>query len=161
MPFLAPSFPTFCAMTTPASRWILGETYEDGQVIFRAGDPGEEMYFIQEGEVDITFGEGDDQTLLIRLGKGQFFGEMALLDRYPRSATAIARGNCRLTAMGKESIRESMQSRPEVTLTLIRHLCSRVRALSQAIEDLARTGAIPHDRVHHILMSSEEDEGAR
>src|ERR1043166_19578 len=67
------------------------QTYQAGAKIFQEGDPGDGLYIIVEGEVQITCLVGQDQRrVLSQLGPGDFFGEMAVLDSQPRSATATA-----------------------------------------------------------------------
>ena len=66
-------------------------TYKAGRNVFQEGDPGDGLYIIVEGKVQITCLVGQDQRrVLSRLGAGDFFGEMAVLDNQPRSATATA-----------------------------------------------------------------------
>ena len=69
--------------------------YDAGETIFQAGDEGNCMYVVQAGEVDVMVGE----TLIETIGPGGIFGEMALIDRSPRSATIVARADCRLVAL--------------------------------------------------------------
>ena len=76
----------------------LGRTYEDGEVIFREGDKGEGMYVIQAGKVKITKQTTSGEVTLSVLEDGDIFGEMALFDKLPRSATATASGEARVPA---------------------------------------------------------------
>ena len=67
--------------------------FEQGHVLFHEGDEGEDMYIIQSGSVAIKKRVKDGETTLAVLEKGDFFGEMAILERLPRSATAeVGRG---------------------------------------------------------------------
>lgn len=71
-------------------------TYQRQELIFRQGDPGLGMYIIERGSVEIVSGPAN--TLLAELHEGEFFGELALLDDSPRSASATAKEEC--TALG-------------------------------------------------------------
>ena len=70
----------------PRSRLLVG--FAAGQEVFREGEPGAEMYIIEDGEVEIVKQHGATEKRLSRLGPGDFFGEMALLEDRPRSAGA-------------------------------------------------------------------------
>jgi CRP/FNR family transcriptional regulator, cyclic AMP receptor protein len=66
------------------------DEYGVGDVIFEEGTTGRELYVVLDGEVEIAKLVGDRKTVIITLGKGEFFGEMAVIDGSARSATAIA-----------------------------------------------------------------------
>ena len=70
--------------------------FQPGDVIFREGEPGSSFYLIAEGTVRISKGEGEDAETLDLIEAGQVFGEMAVIDGKPRSASAIAETACRL-----------------------------------------------------------------
>lgn len=96
---------------------------EDGSVIFDEETPGDVMYVILEGEVDI-FANG---VLVETLGPGDLLGEMALIDSKPRSASALTRSNCRLAPVGEERFLEMVQGTPEFSLHVMRILADRLR----------------------------------
>ena len=64
--------------------------YSVGDVIFEEGSTGRELFVVLDGEVEIAKVNGDRKTVIVTLGKGEFFGEMAVIDGSSRSATAIA-----------------------------------------------------------------------
>src|SRR4051794_10031810 len=69
------------------------KNYDDGQVVFAQGDPGDAMYFLVQGEVRVevrTDATGTSRKTLTVLQSGDYFGEMSLFDQKPRSATAVA-----------------------------------------------------------------------
>lgn len=96
---------------------------EDGSVIFDEETPGDVMYVILEGEVDI-FANG---VLVETLGPGDLLGEMALIDSKPRSASALTRSACRIAPVGEERFLEMVQGRPEFSLHVMRILADRLR----------------------------------
>ncbi len=70
---------------------VTEKTYAPGEIIFRRGDTADCLYVINAGEVEvIQGGEGENETILARLGEGEYFGEMALLSNAPRNATIRA-----------------------------------------------------------------------
>ena len=68
------------------------ETFQDGQVIFADGSNGDWIYVLDEGEVEISKMAGDRRIIIEVLKPGDIFGEMAYIDKTPRSATATAKG---------------------------------------------------------------------
>lgn len=96
---------------------------EDGAVLFDEETPGDIMYVILEGEVDI-FANG---VLVETLGPGDLLGEMALIDSKPRSASALTRGECRIAPVSEERFLEMVQGTPEFALHVMRTLADRLR----------------------------------
>src|SRR6478672_1943945 len=96
--------------------------------LFRAGDDGDAMYLIEGGKVRISVGatDGRDMTLT-ELGRGDFFGEMALLDGQRRSADAIVAEDARLAVLSREHFLSFVHSSPEVALELLTALANRLR----------------------------------
>lgn len=100
--------------------------YEDGQIIFLEHEPGNELYIIQEGKVKITKLVGNNEVLLAVLKKGDIFGEMALLDNKPRSASAIAFGPTKLMAINRANFEPTVQAHPEIASKIIELLSERI-----------------------------------
>jgi putative ABC transport system ATP-binding protein len=71
-------------------------------VIVRQGDPGDKFYVIRKGSVDVTVSDGAASKMVATLGKGDFFGEAALLTGAPRNATVIAKEDVELYSLSKE-----------------------------------------------------------
>ena len=96
--------------------------------LFRAGDEGDAMYLIERGKVRICVQgtDGRDMTLT-ELGRGDFFGEMALLDGQRRSADAIVAEDARLAVLSREHFLSFVRSSPEVALELLTALANRLR----------------------------------
>ena len=87
--------------------------YPGGEVIFREGDPGHGLYLVLAGSVRISVRgrEGHQETLDI-VATGDFFGEMAMIDRSPRSATATAAESCLLGVLDDEAFATAMRAAP-------------------------------------------------
>lgn len=96
---------------------------DDGTVIFDEESPGDVMYVILSGEVDI-FANG---LLIETLGPGDLLGEMALIDSKPRSASALTRSQCRIVPVDEECFLQMVREKPEFSLHVMRILADRLR----------------------------------
>ena len=81
---------------------LFGKIYKKGEPIFHQDEPGDEMYIIQSGAVEVSVFQDNRKVVLTLLGKGDFFGEMALLDSKPRSATVTAITRTRLLTLSRK-----------------------------------------------------------
>jgi len=106
--------------------------------LFRAGDEGDAMYLIEEGKVRISVKatDGRDMTLT-ELGRGDFFGEMALLDGQRRSADAIVSEDARLAVLSRDHFLSFMRSSPDVMLELLTALATRLRDTDELLRHRA------------------------
>jgi CRP/FNR family cyclic AMP-dependent transcriptional regulator len=96
--------------------------------LFRAGDEGDAMYLIERGKVRISMQATDGRNMtLTELGRGDFFGEMALLDGERRSADAIVVEDARLAVLSREHFLSFVRSSPDVSLELLTALANRLR----------------------------------
>ncbi len=100
-----------------------------GEVIFRHGDAAEELYVIQSGTVEIRLGN----RVLDTLPELSIFGEMALIDRSPRSATAVATTDATLVPVGEKQFLFLVSRTPHFALNLMRVLAQRLRTTNNAI----------------------------
>jgi CRP-like cAMP-binding protein len=114
-----------------------GRSYNAGDTIFREGDVGNEMFIIQSGKVKISkqLKDGVEKTLVI-LGSGDFFGEMAVIDKDVRSANASALEASRLIALDEEVFEMHMQTNPKIVKKILKNLTSRLRDSNQQIATL-------------------------
>ena len=112
----------------PAVRERLLEAGEErsfapGEVVVKQGERGAEAYVILAGAATVV---RDDQRVA-RLGPGEFFGEVAMLDRRPRTADVVAEGPLRCIALSREVVREALRSEPDLGWRLLEVLASRIR----------------------------------
>ena len=94
-----------------------------GEVIFEEGQPGNVMYVVKEGRVDITIRDKHVETV----EAGGIFGEMALIDKTTRSATATAKSPCKLIPINEERFKFLIQQTPMFSLHVMRVLAYRLR----------------------------------
>ena len=110
--------------------------YAAGDVIFQQGELGTEMFIIQEGEVDIVKHINGESHTLSHLEKGDFFGEMAVLESVPRTADAIAKTEVRALAINGARFDEMLRKNPEVAVRIIRKYSRRLREANTLLERL-------------------------
>lgn len=101
------------------------ESYEAGKVIFAEGDPGDCMYVVLEGQVELRIGGRMVETL----GPREPFGEMALIDQSPRLATAIAKTACQVVAVPEKRFLSMVKRTPLFGLQMMRVLAERLRKM--------------------------------
>ena len=116
-------------------------TFSKDQVIFRQGEFASVMYDILSGEIGIyTDYQGADEKQIAVLKAGDLFGEMGLIENYPRSATAVALADGTAVAELEESdLRTYLQDKPEKLLQVMRQLSSRIRETTEKYVDVCRT----------------------
>jgi CRP/FNR family transcriptional regulator, cyclic AMP receptor protein len=109
-----------------------------GAVLFRAGDEGDAMYLIEEGKVRICVRAKDGhEVTLTELHRGDFFGEMALLDGKPRSADARVAENARLAVLSREHFLSFVRRNPNVALEMLTALANRLRHTDELLRHTA------------------------
>ncbi len=102
---------------------------KSGETIFKEGEPAKELYVIQSGQVEIQLGN----RLLATLEANDIFGEMALIDSAPRSATAIAKTDVALIPISKKDFLALVSRVPTFALDIMAMLTRRLRAANRAI----------------------------
>jgi len=114
------------------------EHHVDGhEVIFEQGDTGEEMYIIVHGEVKVmaSINEGAEKEVA-RRNIGEVIGEMSLISGEPRNATLIAAGEVHLLCLDRKSFEGLLRERPEVSLAVMRVLCTKLKEATKLITQL-------------------------
>ncbi|MBA3391889.1 MAG: Crp/Fnr family transcriptional regulator [Deltaproteobacteria bacterium] len=105
-----------------------------GSVLFEEGQPGDYMYVVLAGEVEIRRQVGETERVLAVLPPGEFFGEMAILNGRPRSATAVVRTGARLLVIEGRTFEAMLRARPEIALRIIKSLATRLESANQHVE---------------------------
>jgi len=113
--------------------------FEAGQDVFRQGDVGDKLYFISEGEVEISHDCEGERCRLALLGPGDFFGEMAIITGAPRVAYAAAASRARLLPVSREQFMDQVIRYPELGLYMVQTLILRLRETNKALEDPRRS----------------------
>src|SRR5690349_8644723 len=103
-----------------------GRTFDPGAVLFREDEPGDTMFVIQQGQVRITKTGREGPKTLAVLGPGEFFGEMAILNSKPRTATAEALTPLRVLEIDAKMFSQMIVSNTEIAVRLITKLARRL-----------------------------------
>ncbi|SDM66193.1 Crp/Fnr family transcriptional regulator [Nonomuraea jiangxiensis] len=116
----------------------LARRYRPGQIIIHQGDPGESLYVLLDGLAKVVFTtEHGDEIVLNMLGRGDTFGEMALLDGSPRSASVVTVRPAWVFALPRARLLEMMREHPGLADEFLRMLGHMVRRLTDQAADLA------------------------
>lgn len=111
---------------------------KSGALLFRAGDQGDAMYVIEQGKIRICVRAKDGhEVTLTELGRGDFFGEMTLLDGKPRSADAIVKEDARLAVLSRKHFLSFVGTHPNVALEMLTALTNRLRQTDELLRHSA------------------------
>lgn len=122
------------------SETLHDRSYEQNEYVFETGQPGAALFIIQSGEIAI---EGVDETgapqTIVTLKEGNFFGELALLDQSPRSASARAVTRTQLLALYRNDLNKMIETNPQVASLIFRSLATvvgeRLKATNKILEN--------------------------
>lgn len=134
------------------------DSFGPDEDIVEIGDAGHSLFVVLEGEVQVIYPARSQDFELARLGPGDFFGEMAVLNGKPRSATVRTVGDCRVLVLDKDDFRRILMEKPAVAVQLLEDLSVRLRNTDEQISGLndkamrdALTGLLNrrafHDRI--------------
>lgn len=106
--------------------------FEAGREIFNEGDPGDGVYFVEKGQVEISVSVGSNKRqVFAQVEPGDAFGEMAVIEGEPRSASAIARAQTRVLFVPRAAMLALVERAPGLALALLREICHRLRAFDR------------------------------
>jgi CRP-like cAMP-binding protein len=115
-----------------ASAFARERSYNAGEVIEKEGDSGVAFYLITNGSVEVRKGE----KMVAKLGRGQFFGEMALIDKQPRSATVVsAESGTKALVMPVWNFKAAVATDPTVAMGVMKELARRLRETTNALTE--------------------------
>ena len=130
----------------------LGKVYAGGEIIFTEGSIGEVMYVIQSGKVKITKRTDSGEVTIATLGEGEIFGEMAVFDRLPRSATAVALGDARVLSVDKKKLFTTINRDPTLVFRMMESMSQRIRRLDGELAKLKKE----HTEMSRICFDVDE-----
>jgi len=129
------------------------EDYEDGECIFEEGDTGRDLYIIQSGSVQIRKKTETHEFEMTIFKKGDFFGDMALLQSLPRYAAAYAVGKTRLLILKPAGFLLKIRRDPTFAFEMLQQLSYRVKMTNDRLLGLVSRHHIPMDEVQQLLKA--------
>lgn len=117
-----------------------------GETLFKEGDKGEEMYLIKSGKLKITKRLEDTEKKLATLSEGAFFGEMAIIDDKPRSASATAETEVKLIIVNREAFLKKVSENP-----FIKYIISTLSKRLRKTDEMLRYLSIPNKKIRLVL----------
>ena len=116
---------------------LLRRRFREGEAIFQQGDPGQMLYLVESGQVRIYVQDEEGQETSVTLcGPGDMFGELAVIDGLPRSASAVAMDNTVVSILSRDRFRLHMRNSPQLALNFMKLLSVRVRYSTQQVSSL-------------------------
>lgn len=152
--------PLFSVLDATDLRLLAGKfhpvRYRRGEMVFREGEPADRLFLIQSGRVKLSIASPDGQELLIAvLGRGQIFGELAVIDRGPRAMNARAMENAEVFALDSDVFWTTLENRPTLARRLLELMARRLRRADQTSQDLVFFDA-PTRLARRLLELAEE-----
>lgn len=134
--------------------------FRKDEVIFHEKEAGDSLFIILHGRIKVSiFGDDGKEVTLSTLSEGDFFGELALLDQEPRSATTIAEEDCELLTLQRPDFLSALEKDPGISASLIQVLADRLRKANHQISTLALLDV--YGRVARVIQELAEEEGKR
>ncbi len=115
---------------------VLGKIYKDTEIIVKQGEPGDRLFVIQDGLVEIVRETDQGEVLLALRGKGDFIGEMAIFEREAHSATVRAIGEARVLTLDKKNFFRRVNEDPSMMFRLVQNMSARIRELTTEVSSL-------------------------
>lgn len=135
-------------------------TYPKGAIIVNEGDEASSLFVIQSGTVKVYLGDDNGKEVVLSTqGPEEYFGDLALFDDAPRSASVVAIEPCKVLIISKAVLREALAERPEIALLLLKGLASRVRALTESVRTFALLDVFGRLVRTLYALAAEKEEG--
>lgn len=125
--------------------------YEDGEFIFQEGDTNRDLYIIQEGKVEIWKNTDQAPIRLATFQRGDFFGDMALLQGGNRFASARAAGPTKLLVLQPGGFLLKIRRDPTFAFEMLQALSYRIKISNERLVDVIKKGNVPKETVDQIL----------
>ena len=135
-------------------------TYPANTVLITEGDTTDSLYVILDGEVKVYVSDANGKEAILNLmGPGEYFGELALLDDSPRSASVVTMSPTKVMIISKSDFKRCLASNPDLAFNMIRSLTQQVRSLTDSVKNLALMDV--YGRVAHMLLDLAKEKDGR
>jgi CRP-like cAMP-binding protein len=138
-----------------ATHYLDERAYQVGDVVFAEGDTSSEMFIVQEGKLAVTKQVAGREVFLATLERGDFFGEMPLLDAQPRHATCYAIAPTRLVAIRSGELLLKLRRDPTFALEMLQTMSRRIRHLEEQVTKLMEDQMLSRQEFTKALARSE------
>jgi CRP-like cAMP-binding protein len=122
----------------------LEKEFSPGEVIFEEGQPAQHLYLLARGKVEVFHRDDSGDYPIATLGEEECFGEMAILDEEPRSASIKALEPTQVLKIDRESFRELITERPQISFAIFKILTKRLRHIDLEIEQVGSIDSARH-----------------
>lgn len=158
------SIPLFSELTNTEFDLILAsareQRYPRGSIVFYEGDPGDFLMVVLTGKVKVVLlGKEGQEIILALLGPRDFFGEMAILESAPRSATVMTTEASEFLCLGQQNFTTLLQNHPPIGMKILKHLSERLRQANEQIRSLAMFDI--YGRIAQCLLRLGQTQGQR
>src|SRR5712691_5119076 len=130
------------------SRRLENIEYPEGESIFKQGDEGSSLFIIEDGAVEISYGDGKAKVLLAHLFPGQYFGELSVFDGAPRSATATTTRRSRLVRLDRDDLVDFVNKNPAASLRIIAEMSERLRQTNELMSRQVARNVLEEEEEH-------------
>jgi len=128
---------------------LVERPFKGGDLIFEQGDKGAEMYIVAQGHVNIHLpGEKSRRVSLKDITVGEYFGELALFDDKPRSASALATTDASLLELSRETLSSYLERRPRAAMAILRTMSERIRQTNAMLSERAAKNVVEEIEKH-------------
>ena len=135
-------------------------TFNKNSIVITEGDTSSSLYLIMDGEVKIFVSDEDGKTNIInRLGPGEYFGELSLIDEGPRSASVEAVTRCKISILSRKYFVDYIEQHPRVAVSLLKGMGQRLRKTTDHAKNLALMDVF--GRIASVLLQAAEEEDGR
>ena len=129
------------------------QDFQDGECIFEEGDSGRDLYIVQRGCVRIMKKTNSGSIVIIEFEKGEFFGEMALLQSLPRSAGAFSKGDTRLLILKQAGFLMKIRRDPTFAFEMLQQMSLRMKTSTDQLFEVLNRCHLPLQEIQEILRA--------
>lgn len=111
-------------------------TFEEGEVIYEQNEQGNSMFVITEGQVELVKNKAGIREVMAQLSKGDFFGELNILEHIPRTESAVALSHCALVVIHRSTFEKMLRAKMEIAIRMMQKFSTKLRQAEEKIDQL-------------------------